>query len=290
MAVMIVMSQRTSLSSSTSNPSSMAQVGHSSPRNPQDNELRQQLQARLLSLPFTAFACCVGDLLTAEGYRNIRLAGRAWYRGRNKEGGYDLEASLPSKPSNRTHPAKVGRPPHQKVIVQIKQFAPDLRVYVRTFDELRGACLRTGAAEALLVTTSAFSPTLRKIAAALCLHSNVLAPVHLIDGDELVDRLIHQKIGIYEEGGDCTVDEAYFDHLSDGGRPLQRKSRGVGTPVRKTARSFVPRAGVCSTHHLPVRHNHRRLSATFSLTLPLDLLAGSIREGKKPQRTKKGDA
>ena len=45
----------------------------------------------------------------------------------------------------------------RKVIVQGKQF-DTLTVFQRSVDELRGTCLRAGAAEALLITTSAFSP------------------------------------------------------------------------------------------------------------------------------------
>ena len=104
------------------------------------------LRSRLLALDFPAFARCVCHLMDALGYEDAHLAGRREWKGYNRPGGggYDLEATLPGGMAPR------------RVIAQIKQY-DTLAVHQRSVDELRGACLRAGAAEGLLVTTSAFS-------------------------------------------------------------------------------------------------------------------------------------
>ena len=93
-------------------------------------------------------------LLEALGYEDARPTGRRAWKGYNRPGGggYDLEAVLPGGMAPR------------RVVAQIKQFDA-LAVHQRSVDELRGACLRAGAAEALLVTTSAFSDVVRRQAA-----------------------------------------------------------------------------------------------------------------------------
>jgi hypothetical protein len=60
-------------------------------------ELQQVLRARLLHLNFHAFAHGMSDLLKAVGFDTVELAGRTNWKGRNKEGGYDLLALAPNR-------------------------------------------------------------------------------------------------------------------------------------------------------------------------------------------------
>ncbi len=165
------------------------------------------LRERLLSLGYHAFLHCMADLLTALGYEDVQLSGRTNWKGRNAHGGYDLMALLPSPPGRR------------RVIAQVKQYPPERLLFQRSIDELRGACLRTGASEAMLITTSGFSPTLRPPLLA----STPLAPVRLIDGEGLIGLLIRHGIGVKEAPHPC-LDTAYFErlqsHFPGSGRPL----------------------------------------------------------------------
>ncbi len=208
---------------------------------PLEEPLRNRLRRRLLALNYHAFAQCLCLLLERVGYEDVRVAGRVNWKGRNCEGGYDIEASLP---------AGVGR---RKVIVQIKQF-DTLPVYQRSIDELRGTCLRAGAAEALLITTSTFSPVVLRRAVAVGVQ---VAPVRLVDGAELLDLLILHRVGVWEEVGDeetdrnegttdkgiagqrgrIGLDSDFFEGLSrtyagNGRRPMPQPLPGTRTPHR----------------------------------------------------------
>ena len=81
--------------------------------------------------------------------------------------------------------------------MQSKQF-DTLPVYQRSVDELRGTCLRAGAEEALLITTSAFSPVVLQNAET---SAAPVAPVRLLAGEELLDLLILHRLGVWEEVG-----------------------------------------------------------------------------------------
>ncbi len=165
---------------------------------PEEQRLADQLHCRLLDLDFSAFALCLCRLLDALGYRDVHLAGRREWKGYNKPGGggYDLGATLP----RGLLPLTAGMSP-RRVIAQIKQF-DGLRVHQRSVDELRGTCLRVGAAEALLITTSAFSKVARAGAAAPGGAGSPFVPVRLMDGDELAALLIRHQIGVKRHTGD----------------------------------------------------------------------------------------
>lgn len=186
----------------------------SSPRfTPTPDTVADRLRRRLLALDYPAFAQCVCALLEALGYEETRPAGRRAWKGYNRPGGggYDLEAVLPGGMAPR------------RAVAQIKQFDA-LAVYQRSVDELRGACLRAGAAEALLVTTSTFSDVVRKQAASLDRVSALVAPVRLIDGQELLGLLIRHRLGVRESVGArgrarggtrrLEIDEAFFEGLT----------------------------------------------------------------------------
>jgi len=186
----------------------------SSPRfAPTPGTIADRLRRRLLALDYPAFARCACVLLEALGYEDARPAGRREWKGYNRPGGggYDLEAVLPGGLAPR------------RAVAQIKQF-DRLAVHQRSVDELRGACLRAGAAEALLVTTSAFSDVVRKQAALPDRAGALVAPVRLIDGQELLGLLIRHRlgvretIGVREQGRGGTrrleIDEAFFESLT----------------------------------------------------------------------------
>lgn len=180
--------------------------------------IADQLRRRLLALDYPAFARCACVLLEAIGYEDARPAGRREWKGYNRPGGggYDLEATLPGGLAPR------------RVVAQIKQFDA-LAVHQRSVDELRGACLRAGAAEALLVTTSAFSEVVRKQAASPGTANAPIAPIRLIDGQELLGLLIRHRLGVREtidvreqllnRTRRLEVDEAFFGSLADRATP-----------------------------------------------------------------------
>jgi restriction endonuclease Mrr len=163
------------------------------------------LRARLLALPFDAFTTCVALLLEKMGYDEVRPAGRADWKGRNRHGGCDLTAAV-----------RVG-PYRRLVVAALKQFGTDLPVFNRTVDELRGVCLRAGASEALLVTTSSFSPSIRREV----VQQAPVAPVRLLDGEALLDLLVRHRVGVCgdEGAGGMSIDATFFD-------ALERNSRG----------------------------------------------------------------
>jgi hypothetical protein len=158
------------------------------------------LSARLLSLPYDAYLQVISMLLQRLGYTNIQLSGRTDWKGRNKGGGYDLIATL----------AEGLRP--RRVVVSAKQFDKANRIFQRQVDELRGAAIRSGANEALLITSGIFSSAIDRNAL-----SSPIAPIHLMDGNQLIAELVLYGIGIVQVGEGVTeesaIDEAFFTKL-----------------------------------------------------------------------------
>ena len=202
---------------------------------PTPGTIADQLRQRLLALEYPAFARCLCVLLEALGYEEARPAGRQEWKGYNRPGGggYDLEAILPGGLAPR------------RAVAQIKQF-DGLNVHQRSVDELRGACLRRGAAEAVLITTSAFSQVVLKRATELGASGTQVAPVRLIDGKELLGLLIRHRLGVRETsvhkrapGGAyrLEVDEAFFQDMgaskAGGGQSAAAKPMpSAGRPQR----------------------------------------------------------
>jgi restriction endonuclease Mrr len=184
------------------------------------------LRSRLATVPFPAFAAFVGEVLTAAGYENVQARGRTRFLGKNQSGGIDLTATLSSHLGIRT------------VIAQLKQLGPDVAVAQRYVDELRGVCLRTGAAEALLITTGVFANRARENAARTA-HSPV-APVRLLNGESLVRLAVQHSIGVTTKtikgSEEKTMDGAYFAALEEcfAGKVVQARVR------RKPALSQSP--------------------------------------------------
>ena len=189
--------------------------------------LRAHLRRQLLTLNYHAFVQCVCLLLNAHGYEGAQPAGRTNWKGRNQGGGYDIEAFLS---------AGVGR---RRVIVQAKQF-DRLAIFQRSVDELRGTCLRAGAHEALLITTSTFSPIVRQNAVT---GGPQIAPVRLIDGEALLDLMLRHRIGVREEARatkngtrSLHLDQAFFAEIAH--RYANRER--LTTPAR-AKESLLPR-------------------------------------------------
>jgi hypothetical protein len=193
--------------------------------------VRDELRERLLSLHFDAFARCVALLLERADYQDVRSAGRVNARGRNRRGGIDLIAALPpTRLLPGAGPLRRSPAAARAVVVQLKQYAPDRAVFQRQVDELRGACLRAGASEAVLITTSSFSPSVR----AADPSGAILAPVRLVDGQTLVDLLVSHGLGIVSFAGKerevpahlSRVDHAFFDELTRLSRGRNRDDCG----------------------------------------------------------------
>jgi len=156
--------------------------------------VRADLLQYLQQMDYAAFEQVMKQLLYKSGYITVQFIGRNHKRGRTPKGGLDLTArSITDLSSVLT-------------IVQIKQYK---RVVSRRFiDELRGAMLRLGAEQGLLVTLSKFS----RVAHTAAAESNV-APIKLIEGKEVLDLLFAYRIGVVEENDRWKLDLAYLDTL-----------------------------------------------------------------------------
>jgi restriction endonuclease Mrr len=168
-------------------------------------QLRQQLLEQLLTLPVPAFGHLIAHLLRACGYEEVQvLAGMSG----GTQAGADLSASTSSGLSRSV------------TLVQAKQYrAPVSRRFV---DELRGAMLRTGASQGLLLTTSTFYLPARRAVWKPC-----PLPVRLVDGRDLLDLLLKHGLGVTASAtGRIKLDRRYFGRLrrehGEGSRPQQR--------------------------------------------------------------------
>ncbi len=189
--------------------------------------LRRELRRRLLALPYRAFLQVAVHLLKEQGYTAARPTGRNQWKGRNTAGGWDAEADF-----------QAGALGTLRCIAQVKQF-DTLVVAQRHVDELRGTCLRAGAQQAILITLSTFSPPARKAAQA----NTSVAPVRLIDGDELLDMLVDTKLCLRRSrSGAWTLDEDYFARLKE---TSAKETSAEGTAVSQpgTAVSQTSTAG-----------------------------------------------
>lgn len=168
---------------------------------------------RLLALPFDAYQSTVAQLLSEIGYWGVRPSGRRDFKGRNgRDGasGFDLFATRDSR----------------SVLVQVKQLQADRPLFQRSIDELRGVALREGVGEALLITTSHFSPSINRG----CLRSAPIAPVVTMNGEELTTLLSRHRIGV-TPGGE--IDEAFFEAL-EAGASGNRPSDCTGSAILVT--------------------------------------------------------
>ncbi len=118
--------------------------------------------------------------------------------------------------------------------MQAKQYRrPVSRRFV---DELRGAALRTGAQQGVLLTTSTFYlPAYRAVWKGCPL------PVRLVDGSEMLDLLIAHDLGVITSArGRTKLDRKYFEDLrrehGNVPRPRQRPHAALKAPLRGVRR------------------------------------------------------
>ncbi len=170
-----------------------------SPLSPATERLCARLREELLALPYAAFLLVIARLLERQGYRGVSLLGRKGFVGRNRSGGWDVEAIAPGQQLAASGQQGL------RCIIQVKQF-DELAVQQRSVDELRGCVLRAGAGLGLLITTSRFSPVARQAAQA-----SSLAPVVLLDGDGLLSLLLSQRLGVRQKpNGKWEIDPEFF--------------------------------------------------------------------------------
>lgn len=147
----------------------------------QKQRIREKLLDILLTLNVSQFERCIALLLHALEYEEVQImrlpsVKRRSHKGRNAHGGFDLSARSSAFSLCLT-------------LVQVKQYArPVSRRFV---DELRGAMLRQGAQQGLLLTTSTF-PGNAKVSA----QENTMLPIRLINGKELAELLYRHRIGV----------------------------------------------------------------------------------------------
>lgn len=188
--------------------------------------IRLQLRRRVLALDYRACSKLVCRLLDGMGYEQVRPAGRTSLLGYNRPGGggWDLTATLPAGVGSRHVVIRLKHSPIKHS--PCEHSAPDPKpVHQRCVDELRGACLRAGAAEGLLVATCDFSLTARRLAAR---EQSGVALVRLVDGEELVDLLLAHRVGVRETRlllgrSYLEMDEDFFHSIqgADAARPAR---------------------------------------------------------------------
>lgn len=214
------------------------------PDHGQEAELRRALRACLLALPYRAFVQIIARLLSAHGYTRVVPSGRDHWKGRNQNGGWDLELEIATRRAGSTaNNTDLG--PSLRAIAQVKQFDGQT-VHQRSVDALRGACLRSGAQHALLITLSVASPVARQAALA----DERIAPVWLIEGNALLDHLLANHIGVAGVAqthrtaatpnvANRVLDTAFFDDLAERFAPTTEPVREGAFGTGQTARTKI---------------------------------------------------
>ncbi len=141
------------------------------------------------------------DLLCAMGYADAHALGRKRFYGTNRHGGAEIAAYLGPDSARLL------------VIAQVKRYKCGEAVPKRFVDQLRGAMLRVGAKQGLLITTGAFNEIAEK--AAYPMPAQAICPLRLIDGEHLVTLMIRYKVGVYVAPGDgrYRLNAGYFSRL-----------------------------------------------------------------------------
>lgn len=155
--------------------------------------VRDQLLDILLGMEFLAYEQLIREVLARSGYSNVKMMGRRHKRGRTPTGGHDIKAFAATDLAVSV------------TLTQVKQYRG---VVPRRFvDELRGNILRIGAEQGLLITTSTFSSVARQAALA-----GGVAPITLLDGEQVLDLLILHRIGVHVlDNGEPVIDRTFFD-------------------------------------------------------------------------------
>jgi hypothetical protein len=190
--------------------------------------LEAALLEEILSLTPTA---CVSFLAT--------LVGRMGYEASvpTAEGRPSIGRTTPSIDLRAERPVPGGL---RSAVVRLKRYHPGEPVFRRHVDELRGVALRSGAAEAVLITTSAFPPSVTSAGYP----SAPLVPVRLIDGAELARLCATHRVGVWEEVGESPaepvargVEYAFFRSIES---PESLESLGSSGPGQQAVASGMP--------------------------------------------------
>ncbi|GDX40758.1 hypothetical protein LBMAG21_10500 [Armatimonadota bacterium] len=185
----------------------------------------QTLREELLSLSFHAYEECLRQLLVSLGYADVKLMGCRVGSRKTTHGGLDVQAYT-----------EVGVT-RLSVVAQVKQYTE--RVPRRFVDELRGAMLRSGAGQGILITTSTFSQAAKRAVAV-----DRTAPIRLIEGEELVALLIQNRIGAMPDSENgFTIDISAFERLRErfpGQARQRRANRAKEPPVEPRSSETVP--------------------------------------------------
>ena len=179
-----------------------------------NEQITQTLREELFSLSFHAYEECLRQLLVSLGYADVKLMGcRAGTR-KTTHGGLDVQAYT-----------EVGLT-RLSIVAQVKQYREP--VPRRFVDELRGAMLRAGAGQGILITTSTFSQAAKKAVAV-----DRTAPIRLIEGEELVSLLIQNRIcAMTDSENGFTIDISAFERLRERfpGQARQRRTHRAKEP------------------------------------------------------------
>lgn len=190
---------------------------------------REALRERILQLGYPAYIELVKQLLERLGYEHVVPLAPG------SVGGADLAMRYGSGVTET------------EILVQAKRYAGP--VHRRFVDELRGAVLRFGCGQGLVVAASGFSQAANEAA-----RGNPVAPVRLMDGEELLDLLCVFRLGVRRDAlGRLVPDGRYFANLRR--RHPGQGRRGPGR--KKSFRAFwedadepFPRAMMFRSHAL----------------------------------------
>lgn len=179
----------------------------------------EQLREQLLELSTPAFEHIVARLLRVCGYGDVQVL-------EGCKGGADLSASTSSGLSQTV------------TLVQAKQYrSPVSRRFV---DELRGAMLRTGAQQGVLLTTSTFY-----LPAYRAMWKDCPLPVRLVDGPELLSLLLTHGLGVTTSAaGRLKIDHGYFAQLAldHGKKPHKKQALAADAAQRRSWLGIFGRA------------------------------------------------
>lgn len=209
----------------------------------------------MLSLNYHAFTWVMVHLLERLGYADVRPIGRTGFFGRNSHGGHDIEAKLPFALGER------------RVIVRVKQYDQQM-VFRRAVDELRGACLRVGASEGILLTTGPIAPSLdRNGGARMGVNpAPAIAPVTLVDGEELLDLMVAQGIGVRHVRAAFSGDNLLRETDADYFQEMERAHPGSTVPSGAEAKPRPTQNRFLLTVEVQPLRKHGRDKADTQIT------------------------
>ena len=177
--------------------------------------LRRDIQRELVHLNFHAFLQLIKQLLSSMGYEEVTLTARTGFVGKHTDGGIDIRG-YKWVPGGR-----------RLIVIQVKQYLSNLKVYRSSLDQLRGVALRENAAEGILITTSSFSPSVIESDFA----SATIAPVRLIDGIELCELMALYKVGVIKEPKHADISSSWYFLDTEYFKKIEKEFSGTSRAV-----------------------------------------------------------